>query len=83
MKGVVEQVAFAYEQLTHSQKSKLQGVADFDTKISMLSMALNEEFSETSLKEFFEADKKGDELANLSEDEFRFEERDYFLKDFN
>lgn len=78
--GIASDIAAAYAQLSDSQKAKIQGAADNDIKALLLSVALNDEYSEKYIKLFIDQDCNVDELDQLTEEEFRFEERSFFLK---
>lgn len=79
LEGIASGIAAAYSQLSDPQKAMIQGAADNETKALLLSMALNEEYSLSNIKLFIEQDCDIADLEELTEEEFRHEERGFFL----
>lgn len=81
--GIVNDIAFAYQKLTDLQKAKINGAKDIDIKVLILSTLLNGDFSDANLKEYCTQEHEVVDLIYSNEEEFRFEERSYFLKSVN
>ncbi len=82
--GVNKDVNDSFEDLTEQQKSRVNGAGDLAMKVQLMGAILNGKYSDANLKSYFDLREKGmEELECETEEEYRSQERKYFLEGVN
>ncbi|MBY8317178.1 DUF1998 domain-containing protein [Vibrio fluvialis] len=79
--SIHEKIAEAFEDLTDQQKSVVNGSGDIDMQCQLLDMAFSGSFSSSAIKSYLIEKNKGDSLVYENEEQYRYQERSFFIKD--
>jgi hypothetical protein len=76
----LEDIADSFAELTDLQKAKVNGNDDLNYKVDLLSMIFNGQYTENKIRQYLKSLEQNDDDNAQSEDEYRFQERKFFLK---
>jgi hypothetical protein len=82
--GIYIDIHESFEELTEPQKSRVNGAGEISVKVQILGGILNGKYTDKSLIDYFELKEKGiEDLDCETEEEYRSQERKFFLEGIN